>query len=120
MCMALYGHVARKGLYTLSMPNQGKGFFPLKENLPPIINIICIFARTIFINMELFQIGQIIKQELRRQGRTNAWLAEQIHVNPRTINKIFLKNVIDTHQLLIISKALNYDFFSLYSNLLHD
>lgn len=73
-----------------------------------------------YFTMELFQIGQIIKQELRRQGRTNTWLAEQIHVNPRTINKIFLKNVIDTQQLLIISKALNYDFFSLYSDLLHE
>ena len=64
-----------------------------------------------------FHIGQVIRAELRRQGHTNRWLAEQINVNPRTINKIFLKNVIDTQQLLVISKAMDYDFFKLYSNL---
>lgn len=63
-------------------------------------------------------IGHVIRDELRRQGRTNRWLADQIHVNPRTINKIFLKSVIDTQQLLEISKAMNYDFFKLYSELI--
>ena len=65
-----------------------------------------------------FHIGHIIKEELRRQGRTNKWLAEQIHVNPRTVNKIFLKSVIDTQQLLVISRALGYDFFKLFSELI--
>ena len=48
-------------------------------------------------------IGSIIKEELRKQGKTNSWLAKEINVNPRTVNKIFLKSVIDTHQLLQIS-----------------
>ena len=60
-------------------------------------------------------IGNLIRDELRRQGKTNQWLAAQIHVNPRTINKIFLKDVIDTHQLLLISKALDIDFFKAFS-----
>ena len=64
-------------------------------------------------------IGQLIRDELRRQGKTNQWLASQIHVNPRTINKIFLKNVIDTHQLLLISKALDFDLFKAFSEELH-
>ena len=50
-------------------------------------------------------IGSIIRDELRRQGKTNAWFAKEINVNTRTVNKIFLKGVIDTHQLLLISQA---------------
>lgn len=63
-------------------------------------------------------IGQIIRDELRRQGKTNHWLASQIHVNPRTVNKIFLKDAIDTHQLFLISKALDIDFFKYFSDAL--
>lgn len=63
-------------------------------------------------------IGQIIRDELRRQGKTNHWLASQIHVNPRTINKIFLKDAIDTNQLFLISKALDIDFFKFFSDAL--
>ncbi len=63
-------------------------------------------------------IGQIIRDELRRQGKTNHWLASQIHVNPRTVNKIFLKDAIDTHQLFLISKALDVDFFKCFSDAL--
>lgn len=65
-------------------------------------------------NMQV-PIGQLIRDELRRQGKTNHWLASRIHVNPRTINKIFLKDVIDTQQLLLISKALDTDFFKAFS-----
>lgn len=60
-------------------------------------------------------IGQIIREELRRQGHTNEWLAERIHVHPRTVQKIFLKPTIDTQQLLIICQAMGVDFFQLYS-----
>ena len=60
-------------------------------------------------------IGSIIRDELRRQGKTNAWFAKEINVNTCTVNKIFLKGVIDTHQLLLISQALGVDFFKYYS-----
>ncbi len=60
-------------------------------------------------------IGQIIREELRRQGHTNEWLAERIHVHPRTVQKIFLKPTIDTQQLLIICQVMGVDFFQLYS-----
>ena len=60
-------------------------------------------------------IGSIIRDELRRQGKTNAWFAKEINVNTLTVNKIFLKGVIDTHQLLLISQALGVDFFKYYS-----
>lgn len=63
-------------------------------------------------------IGQLIKQELVRQGRSNKWLAEQIHCNPHSISKIFQKRIMDTQQLFLISRALQYDFFAYYSTLL--
>ena len=68
--------------------------------------------------MEEPHIGQLIRQELRRQKKTNQWFAEQINVNPRTVNKIFQKSVIDTHQLLRISRCLKVDFFRHYSDAL--
>ena len=60
-------------------------------------------------------IGQIIREELRRQGHTNEWLADRIHVHPRTVQKIFLKSTIDTQQLLAISQAMGINFFHFYS-----
>ena len=60
-------------------------------------------------------IGKIIKEELRRQKRTNQWFAEQLSINIRTVNKIFLKQIIDTEQLFMISHVLGKDLFKLYS-----
>ena len=65
--------------------------------------------------MEQIHIGSIIRCELRKQNKSNRWLAEQIGVIPRTINKIFLKQDMDTTQLFRISKAMQVDFFSYYS-----
>ena len=70
--------------------------------------------------MKNIHIGELIRDELRRQQKTNTWLAGQIGVTPRTINKIFLKEVIDTAQLTHISKALNHDFFKYFSETLID
>ena len=63
-------------------------------------------------------IGQTIREELRRQGHTNEWLADRINVHPRTVQKIFLKPTIDTQQLLAISEALEVDFFKVFTLLL--
>lgn len=60
-------------------------------------------------------IGSLIRNELRRQGHTNEWLAERIHVHPRTMQKLFCKQTIDTQQLFLISQALGADFFRFYS-----
>lgn len=64
---------------------------------------------------EELHIGHIIRDELRKQGKSNKWFAEQLNMNPRTVNKIFLKQDIDTTQLLRISQILNVDFFKHYS-----
>lgn len=69
-------------------------------------------------SMDEPHIGRLIRQELRRQKKTNRWFAEQLNINPRTVNKIFQKSVIDTHQLLRISRCLKVDFFRYYSDAL--
>ena len=51
-------------------------------------------------------IGSLIREELRKQGHTNAWLAERIGVTERTLQRIFNKYSIDSHLLLIISTIL--------------
>ena len=64
---------------------------------------------------EKLHIGQIIREELRRQNKTNKWFAQELNLNPRTINKLFQKQYIDTAQLLQISEVLKVDFFKYYS-----
>ena len=63
-------------------------------------------------------IGNLIREELRRQGHTNAWLADQIGVTPRTLQKLFNKSSIDTQQLLRICYVLHTDLFRPYSDVL--
>lgn len=60
-------------------------------------------------------IGNLIRDELRRQGKTNQWLADQLSVERSTVQRLFNKPSIDTQQLLRISKVLDKDMFSYYS-----
>lgn len=61
-------------------------------------------------------IGNLVREELRRQGHTNEWLMDRIGVSERTLQRLFNKPSIDTQQLLLISTVLEKDFFSLYSD----
>jgi len=63
-------------------------------------------------------IGHIIREELHRQGRSNQWLADQIGVTPRTLQRIYNKPSIDTQLLFRISQNLRTDLFLPYSNIL--
>ena len=63
-------------------------------------------------------IGHLIRDELRRQNRTNAWLADQIGTSTRNLQRIYNKSSIDTQMLLSISQALNTDLFTPYSKML--
>ncbi|MBQ3618343.1 MAG: helix-turn-helix transcriptional regulator [Bacteroidales bacterium] len=60
-------------------------------------------------------IGQIIREELRRQGHTNEWFMERIGMSERTLQRLFHKPSLDTHQLFRISSILGTDFFQHYS-----
>ena len=63
-------------------------------------------------------IGNLIRDELRHQKQTNQWLADQLGLDRRTLQRLYNKPSIDTQQLLRISKILNKDFFCQYSALL--
>ena len=63
-------------------------------------------------------IGRLIREELRRQGHTNDWLMERLGVSERTLQRLFHKSSIDTHQLFRISSILGTDFFKNYSDAL--
>ena len=60
-------------------------------------------------------IGNLIRDELRRQGRTNQWLADRIGITPRALQKLFNKPSVDTQQLLVVCRALGVDLFAVYS-----
>lgn len=58
-----------------------------------------------------FHIGQLLKAELVRQGRTATWLAKQVHCTPENIYKAYRSQWISMPLLFEICKALDYDFF---------
>ena len=60
--------------------------------------------------MKDVHIGQLIKSELKRQGRTVSWLAEKIVCEKTNIYKMFRRKSIDLEQLMRISEALNHNF----------
>ena len=57
-------------------------------------------------------IGSLIGNELRRQRRPAAWLAQEICCDRTNVYKILRKGSIDTELLCRISIALNHDFFA--------
>lgn len=71
----------------------------------------------IYIFFEM-HIGQRIRSELEKQGKTVVWFAGELSCHRTNVYKIFSKSYIDTHDLMRISKILDYDFFQEYSALL--
>lgn len=65
-------------------------------------------------------IGQLIKEEINRQGQNRSNLALESHIERRQIYRIFKRKSIDTDVLFEISLQLKYDFFKLYSDELTD
>lgn len=61
-------------------------------------------------------IGNLIRDELRRQGHTNEWLMERIGVSERTLQRMFNRPSIDTQLLFTISRTLGNDLFRPYSD----
>lgn len=57
-------------------------------------------------------IGSLIGDELRRQRRPAAWLAQEICCDRTNVYKILRKGSIDTELLCRISVALSHDFFA--------
>ena len=59
-------------------------------------------------------IGQLIKQELKRQECSVTWFAQKLSCHRTNIYDIFKRQSIDTEMLLRISEALHHDFFQYY------
>ncbi len=59
-------------------------------------------------------IGRMIEQVLREQGRSVSWFAKQIYCERTNVYSIFQRSSLDTELLLRISKVLSYDFFEIY------
>ena len=55
-------------------------------------------------------IGNMIKAELTRQGRTMTWFAEAIHSDRSNTYKMLKRESIDLALLMNISELLHYDF----------
>lgn len=63
-------------------------------------------------------IGDLIKKELKSQGKTSVWLAKELGCHRTNIYKVYGRSTIDTGMLFHISKLLHVDFFKLYSEAL--
>ncbi len=60
----------------------------------------------------MINIGQNIRDELTRQGRSVSWLARQLNCTRAAVYRIMSKNSIDTYLLHTISVLLNRNFFA--------
>lgn len=65
---------------------------------------------------EKVNIGQAIREEMDRTGRTVTWLSKQLGTNRMACYRIFNSFSIDTQMLFRISVLLGRDFFALYSD----
>lgn len=64
---------------------------------------------------ENIDIGALISQRLKENGQAVSWLAGKVNTDRSNFYRILKRNHIDTHLLMDISRALNYDFFACYS-----
>jgi plasmid maintenance system antidote protein VapI len=65
-------------------------------------------------------IGNMIRNKLKEEGRSVAWLAEKLHCDTSNIYRIFQKQSIDSGQLFNISVILGHNFFKDYSAYIAD
>ena len=55
-------------------------------------------------------IGQMIKDELKKQGRSASWLAKRIYCERTNVYKLVKRKSLDLEQLMQISRILDHDF----------
>lgn len=61
-------------------------------------------------------IGLLIEQRMNELGMSKSEFARKINMPSQNINRIFARNSIDTDKLILISVALNYDFFKEFTS----
>ena len=64
---------------------------------------------------EKIPIGELIKQKLKADDRSVAWLAQKVNCNSSNFRKKLKKNSMDVDLLFHISEILQEDFFACYS-----
>lgn len=66
--------------------------------------------------VEEIHIGNLVKEELQRQGRTARWLAVQLHTNRTNVYDIMKRKNIDPAMLMRLSEILEYNFFAVLAD----
>ena len=61
--------------------------------------------------LKTIHLGNMIKRELKAQGRSVVWLARTINMERTSIYKIFERNSVDVGLLVRICLVMNHDFF---------
>ena len=69
---------------------------------------------------QTIHLGNMIKRELKAQGRSVSWLARTIHMERSSIYKIFDRNSLDVGLLIRISIVMDHDFFKDVSKKMRD
>lgn len=64
----------------------------------------------------MIHIGNLIREEMQRQGRSPAWLAKAINCQRPNVYYIYSQAAINTELLARISQALKVDFFKYLSH----
>ena len=64
----------------------------------------------------MVHIGQLIEQELRRQGCVVSWVAKDLYCARTNVYKLLREESIDTLLLYRISCVLSHDFFKYYTD----
>lgn len=60
-------------------------------------------------------IGHLIHEQLKKDQRSASWLAREIHCTRNNVYKIFNKASLDSDLILLISKAMHFNFFQYYT-----
>lgn len=71
-----------------------------------------------FVDMEEIHIGSEIKNVFDERGLTISEFSRRIKTSRENVYSIFKRKTIDTGLLITISDVLNFDFFSIYVNLI--
>jgi hypothetical protein len=56
-------------------------------------------------------LGKLVLTELKRQGRSQAWLAKEMHKDPSCLRKTLKMGYVYVPLLYQISRCLQHDFF---------
>ena len=70
--------------------------------------------------LKTIHLGNMVKRELKAQGRTVVWLARTIKMERSSIYKMFERNTLDVGLLIRISLVMDHDFFQDISNKIRD